>query len=134
MLPCGAPLRLAGPHGDFLRFAVCQGEFDETVSKKNGNRIGMLVQNGLLFRTICDAKDAHLLVLKCHFVVLRIDLRGVLCDRSAHRKCEHRAGNQNGGDVVSDTLQGFLPKLTLQTNRLDAIPRRTPKLLESGTD
>ncbi len=79
--------RVLGPRGltdlPSLRVAllclpVREGELHVAVGEPNDDACGMLVHRGAVVRVMVDTQHSYLRILDLHFVVLRIDLDGVL--------------------------------------------------------
>src|SRR5260370_22823096 len=51
--------------------------------------VGMRVHRTFVARLLADIKDAHILVIEEHFVMLRVDFRGVLRFRYDHGQDRH---------------------------------------------
>src|SRR5713226_8574643 len=51
--------------------------------------VGMRVHRTFVARLLADIKDAHILVIEEHFVMLRVDFRGLLRFRHDHGQDRH---------------------------------------------
>ena len=84
-----APNRLPRFGCNGLRFSIRRSEL-ECASRQPVNRmVGMRVYRAFIAGLLADVYDAHVFVIQQHFVMLRVDFRGVL------RSCDDRDQDRN---------------------------------------
>ena len=74
------PPRFARFGEDFLRFSVLVGKSEMPFADIHNDTGGVIVQGRTFMRSIMDIYNLHMFIFKGKFIMLRLNLGGVLCN------------------------------------------------------
>lgn len=72
-----------------FRFSIRGRELERAARQPINRMVGMRVHRAFIAGLLADVYDAHVFVIQQHFVMLRVDFRGVL------RSCDDRDQDRN---------------------------------------